>query len=365
MRCRNSARPRLGFTLIELLVVIAIIAVLIALLLPAVQSAREAARRIQCTNNLKQLGLGLANYESTNACYPYATSLQVNLVSGLAYGSSPLGALLPFVEQAPLWSAYNSSLSAQDDANSTVGGAGLSMLWCPSDGQIAGLRFAEGPGAYHNGTFNWSFSSYAGCYGQWAGNWFGSPASPQTNPPSNAAAMAASLGQENGAIVSIGGAPFLAGSSRSIVKLSSITDGTSNTIAFGERAHSLLSKADGSFYYWHWFMSANYGDTAFTTFYPINVQKRAQNFGSLTDGGAFVNSASSFHPGGANFAFCDGSVHFLKDTISSWTLDPTSGLPPGTSLTANGFVTSAGFNPGVYQALGSITGGEVLSADSY
>jgi prepilin-type N-terminal cleavage/methylation domain-containing protein/prepilin-type processing-associated H-X9-DG protein len=362
---RITTKPQRGFTLIELLVVIAIIAVLIALLLPAVQSAREAARRIQCTNNIKQLGLGLANYESTNSCYPYATSLQYNLIAGIAFGNSCLGAMLPYVEQGPLFAAYNSSLSAQDDANSTVAGAGLSMLWCPSDAQIIGTRFAEAPGTYHNGTTNWSFSSYAGCYGQWASFWFGNNVSPQTNPPSVPADISASLGQENGAIIAIGASPFLPGSNRSVVRIASVTDGTSNTLAFGERAHGLLSKTDGSFYYWHWFMSSNYGDTTFTVFYPLNIQKLNQNFSNLTDGGAFVNAASSFHPGGANFGFCDGSVRFLKDTISTWQLNQSTGLPPGATPTATGWTTSAGYQPGVYQALGTINGGEVLSSDSY
>jgi prepilin-type N-terminal cleavage/methylation domain-containing protein/prepilin-type processing-associated H-X9-DG protein len=355
---RPDARTR-AFTLIELLVVIAIIAVLISLLLPAVQSAREAARRAQCCNNLKQLGLALANYESSNLCYPPATSLQTNLNAGIAFGPGPFCSMLSYLEQGPLFAAYNSSLSAQDDANSTVDSAGLSVLWCPSDSQVSD-RFAEGPGTYHNGTTNWSFTSYAGCYGQWAGYWWG--AGPAGGPT---AAAAPSLAQYNGAIISIGANPFLPGLSRNVVKISSVTDGTSNTLAFGERAHSLLSKTDGSFYYWHWFMSANYGDTTFTAFYPINIQKKNQNYPSVTDGGTFVNAASSFHPGGADFAFCDGSVRFLKDSISSWSLNPATGYPTGTNLTANGWVTAAGYSPGVYQALSSINGGEVVSADAY
>ena len=358
----SPVRPR-AFTLIELLVVIAIIAVLISLLLPAVQSAREAARRAQCTNNLKQLGLSLANYESSNTCYPPATTLQTNLNAGIAFGPSCFAAMLPYLEQAPLFAAYNTSLSAQDDANSTVASAGLSVLWCPSDSQVS-ERFAEGPGTYHNGTTNWSFTSYAGCYGQWAGYWWGSAQSPPP-PGLNPANVVACLNQYNGAIISLGAAPFFPGTSRSVVRIASVTDGTSNTIAFGEHAHSLLSKTDGSFNYWNWWMSANYGDTSFTTFYPINIQKKAMNYTGITDGGSFVNAASSFHPGGADFAFCDGSVRFLKDTISTWQLVPSTGYPMGTSLTANGWVTSAGYTPGVYQALGSIKGGEVISSDSY
>src|SRR5262249_27844218 len=148
-----------------------------------------------------------------------------------------------------------------------------------------------------------------------------------------------------------------------------------NTIAFGERAHGLLSKTDyvpGSFYDWNWWTSGNYGDTVFTQFYPINVQKKAKNLTGYDQAGAFVLSASSFHPGGANFAFCDGSVRFLKETIDSWTFTGT-GLPVGV------FVASGNDSPdrnivwglnansrlGVYQKLGSRNGGEALSADSY
>jgi prepilin-type processing-associated H-X9-DG protein len=194
------------------------------------------------------------------------------------------------------------------------------------------------------------------------------------------------LQQHNGAIVSQGisawllvaagmgtGLPsYLRGG---VVTIGTVTDGTSNTIAFGEHAHGLLSKTDPnqSFYQGNWWINGNYGDTAFTTFYPINVQKKYPDFNNAdqngtvdsTQGGAFLNAASSFHPGGANFAFCDGSVKFIKDTVGTWQLD-TTGTPIGASFNATTFVWSLGTaQPGVYQALGSTNGGEVISADQY
>ena len=129
-----------GFTLIELLVVIAIIAVLIALLLPAVQSAREAARRAQCVNNLKQLGLALANYESANGIYPYGMAREncgpncLFSPNGYYVGSSLFVRMLPYLEQQVLANAYNYSLINWTADNATVGATGLSVLWCPSDG---------------------------------------------------------------------------------------------------------------------------------------------------------------------------------------------------------------------------------------
>ena len=150
----RPVRPR-GFTLIELLVVIAIIAVLIALLLPAVQMAREAARRSQCANNLKQLGLAVHNYEQAYQCIPSASIYPcpaINPTTGLpscwGFGVSPFVSLLPFVEQGTMYNAYNVGMGVYGSyppstvgpttwwANTTVFNMQLSVLVCPSDNRL-------------------------------------------------------------------------------------------------------------------------------------------------------------------------------------------------------------------------------------
>ena len=135
------ARPAAGFTLIELLVVISIIGVLVGLLLPAVQSAREAARRIQCTNNLKQIVLATHSYADIWSTVPRGGFLQqISAGSGLydsagnhyLSGGVFLG-LLPYMEQRPLYNAMNFQLNIWTAINATVSATGINTLWCPSD----------------------------------------------------------------------------------------------------------------------------------------------------------------------------------------------------------------------------------------
>jgi prepilin-type N-terminal cleavage/methylation domain-containing protein len=130
---RRSSR---GFTLIEILVVIAIIGVLVALLLPAVQAAREAGRRMQCANNLKQLALAAHNYVSAHGVLPQGTAAH-DLTAHADWGAQPshgaFVALSQYLEQGPIYNAINFDLSIFDIPNTTVHAVGLATLWCPSD----------------------------------------------------------------------------------------------------------------------------------------------------------------------------------------------------------------------------------------
>jgi prepilin-type N-terminal cleavage/methylation domain-containing protein/prepilin-type processing-associated H-X9-DG protein len=363
----KRARAR-GFTLIELLVVIAIIGVLIALLLPAVQSAREAARRASCINNLKQLGLALANYESANGSYPMGFWRQYIQDFTVRDASGPLVQLSPYYEQAQVFNAYNSQWGMYMAVNSTISGIGINTLWCPSDGAIVGLKYQYYGVNYDGSNLPMAYSSYAMCLGTW-----------DTFPGGSNPNFQAIISKMNGVSYYIGYPNYLANpngfganpGSIPSVRLQTITDGTSNTMAFGERAHGLFSRVQGpdgntDFYDWNWWTSGNYGDTNFTTLFPVNPQKKLGNGNDLgSQGDNFVLAASSFHPGGANFAFCDGSVRFIKDTVNCWPYNPANGQPINLIVNANGTYDIAAGTMGVYQALSTRGGGEVVSSDQY
>ncbi len=325
------SRGHRGFTLIELLVVIAIISVLIALLLPAVQSARAAARRIQCTNNLKQLALAAMNYESAHGIFPPG---QMKLTTKPPSGFTLFVNLLPFMEQMPLYNGWNFS-NAYDNlySNTARSATIISGLLCPAD------IIPTNP--VQNGTTS----------NEWYGiTSYGGNAGSQSHPFS---------------AVTSDGIFFYTGPAAptfSQVKISAVTDGLSNTLFFGERNHfdpnydtfappgwTFFSQIMGM---WGWWASSSGGyglsDVAMSTYSPINYEIPF-SYGSPGASGLSqatfttnyeyprINSFGSLHPGGANFAMCDGSVRFLKSSISQ----------------------------PVYHGLGTRAGGEVISSDAY
>jgi prepilin-type processing-associated H-X9-DG protein len=371
------------------LVVIAIIAVLIALLLPAVQSAREAARRAQCTNNLKQLGLAAANYESSNLCFP-GDSYTTNNGVGTYYGNPPAYSYkypesfsvfvrtLPFLEQGPMYNAVNFSLNSGAPDNITIAGVSVNTLVCPSDINNQTIPFPAtqgGPGwdfyeTYVTGwtsNFTQAFTSYGANAGSWTFGFCN-----LMNP--------IILTSHNGTIYN-----------DSSVKIAAITDGTSNTMLFGEKAKGRMFVIDMGYAIsdnqWN---VGRYFCSLISGIYPMNIGN-GNNVNGLTYTGYNYygsTSAGSYHPGGANFGFADGSVKFLKNSISSWTFnqgnsdaygdqwpDNTTFTSTPTSTTAPVYPRSGDYllmsgpngnaQPGVYQQLMTRNGGEVISSDSY
>lgn len=265
---RHRPRIRAGFTLIELLVVMAIIGVLIALLLPAVQSARGAARRVQCVNNLMQMGIALQNYEVAYEVFPPGVvdpnSPIVQQPQG--YHVSWLAQLLPFLDQKNVFNHLNFHVGVYDVANSTTRQAEIQTFLCPSD-----------PGATSPGL---GLSSYAG-----------------NHHPTEAPIAVDNLGLL-----------YLNSSTRT----EDIPDGASQTVAFGEKVLSgTLAPSSGPDLGW----ASGTRSTLRNGGTPINKPPvpTPQNPDP-------VGGFSSYHPGGANFGFADGSVKFLKSTTDAVTM---------------------------------------------
>ncbi len=330
--------PRAGFTLIELLVVIAIIGVLIALLLPAVQAAREAARRTQCVNNFKQLGLALHNYHDAVGSFPIGRM-------GVGYSYAPQRgqrrtwafSALPYFEQTNLFNAINFNWQFYERPNTTVIRTPLAMLQCPSDMPSIQEPDTPYPRGKGNVAANWGnthFYQNENRGASWPNPWNIGPLGTQGTVMGNNYFM---------------GAPFKGNKS---TKIAEFTDGTSNTILCAEVIMG-ANAAGGAYDHRGDIFNDDYNCTMFFTYTPPNSKIPDQmggnaqgypwcSYGKLPNvppctGGTPFNAARSRHPGGVNTLFGDGSVKFVKNSVNVYT----------------------------WRSLGSPNGGEVISADAY
>ena len=322
--------PR-GFTLVELLVVIAIIGILISLLLPAVQAAREAARRAHCINNLKQLGIAVLNYEDTHGrCPPGADyslpwkrkhdecnqdlrKCKVNIKADAAYGrngASWMVFILPFIEQQQFYDAWDFTRSVAH--NEVVARSDISNFYCPT--RRVGVRSSD----IENGLMllGWDRggTDYGGCMGGGNGFLDCNPGSSACSPPcDHYIHVIRTVGGGNVTPLDLG--IFAMDEGR---RLSDITDGTSKTIATGEVQrlynHTFTNCSrisdDG------WAVGGN--ATIFDTDADLIADDGLRSSG--INSGHFQKPGSD-HPGGAHLGMADGSVHFFSEHISDFLLD--------------------------------------------
>jgi prepilin-type N-terminal cleavage/methylation domain-containing protein/prepilin-type processing-associated H-X9-DG protein len=284
-----NRRPGRGaFTLIELLVVIAIIAILIGLLLPAVQKVREAAARMKCSNNLKQLALAAHNYHDSNGNFPSSDPQAPGILSfTFTYNPDLFVKLMAYFEQDNLYRAYTATARPSADVKRAL----VPIMLCPSD--------ATQPTYVYFGT-EYAISSYGGNAG--------------TGPT-------ASFNSINGMFFG-----------QSKVRITDVTDGTSNTFLFGERYHK--DRGGYAIEPWgRWIYPSDRRDVLMTTGAPLNYDT-ADPPNSTTQRLAAFGSG---HSGGANFAFVDGSVHFVSRSIDLTTYQSLSTRNGGEVIDSSAF----------------------------
>lgn len=296
-----------GFTLIELLVVIAIIAVLIALLLPAVQQAREAARRSQCKNNLKQLGLALHNYHDTYNTFPYAQSDCCD--NGHTWNEF----ILPYIDQAPLYNKINFLVPNVNAANLPLfQNQPFGFQSCPSNPHVGNLSDQTGGG------FNFAFGNSSGRM-RVQGQYYAPSAGPlnmsgvTTDCPSAGSGVYCNLGNGNWNDPAFPGM-FIRGPSK--VSIRDVTDGTTNVFLLGERnaENNDLGSA--------WTLNFQ---IASTNLKPNTTLVNRRTTASYSVGYGF----SSYHTGGMHMLMVDGSTHFVSENIDYQTWNRLGGKSDG------------------------------------
>jgi prepilin-type N-terminal cleavage/methylation domain-containing protein len=285
-------RNRSAFTLVELLVVIAIIGILIALLLPAVQAAREAARRSQCSNNLKQIGVALHNYVDVNKSLPFG--------SIYLYASTPniwTVAILPFLEEQPLYDQVNFGKSVFDPANTFVANYAVSTFICPSDPQGTNPVLPNRGDPTSPNPFTGAGIWYTGSLGPTIPDACVFCANPNPSP-GNYCCQGNNFGSQG----PMGNAVGMFCRCPRAIKFREVTDGLTQTIMAGETLPG--------HYIWNCILCLNF--PVASTEIPLNsmIQDNGQHTLWWEDSGY-----KSLHPGGANLIMGDASVHFVPDTI--------------------------------------------------
>jgi len=336
---RNGRAPRPGFTLVELLVVIAIIGILIALLLPAVQAAREAARRAQCSNNLKQIGLGLHNYHDANRTFPFAFMVDGTTLNVQVWGTR----ILPYIEQSTLYDNFHNTVPSFNEAtalgysatevadNLAVIGTELNAFMCPStpgsdrtyNGELPGDSLGSGvppmPLTWRAGPSDYCASLGVDPAGSFA-------AAAYANQPiglNNGAGALVASGDDLGIGLPMGNST-----------IASIRDGTSNTIVVGERT------GGGKLYI------AGHQEAPLVSPWDVLARSNGGGWGDVLNGYHYIRGSLgdgtppplsptggpcaincsnarnagyySFHPGGAQFLLGDGSVKLITETVDSF-----------------------------------------------
>ena len=354
---------RRGFTLIELLVVIAIIAVLIALLLPAIQAAREAARRMQCVNNLEQIGLAVQGYNDVNQVLP---PHGMNQPAANMNDSSMKARILPFMEQQVVWNAFNQSFDFNTAENPTAGSNNIRVFLCPSDSNLIRRVGTSYNGADFRDT---NYYNNLGTLLSLNGGRFDGPAyimnstygptigfAQITDGTSNTAIFSNNLmGNSSNGTFPVTGVGTPGGGSLWIMAttITPTTPATPNqgslgaNLAFISNTYCTPTPRLSSFSTqgFAWASSGNGEGGGYSHVQPPNKKNcwgsNQDNVSPNAPGGnqyqwGGLITARSNHPGGVNMLFLDGSVKFIKNSVS----------------------------PGTYGAIGTIAGGEVMSADS-